>query len=239
MAQITKLTGSVPALTTGYGINHSLSRTPGIHVLGKGTAATIVKHTTPHDATKAYYTNTAGVPAAVEGLMLAIHSQEADRFFMSEGTSSGAGAVNIPHGLPATPDIVFLAAGPNANIAAGAVTAGPVNITINPTGAGQNWSLFAVSLHSVWGTTQWFNAITGNPSPAGGNYGQIGANGTNVAVPHGLKRAPGFVVLGARTGANVTIGTTPPDGTNVYLTNSAGAAQNFELFGIAGHSIIS
>jgi len=63
--------------------------------------------------------------------------------------------------------------------------------------------------------------------------------GVNVPVAHGLSRTPDIVVIGHGCGANISLGGTAADATNVYITNAGGGAQNANILAWALHSIIA
>ena len=60
-----------------------------------------------------------------------------------------------------------------------------------------------------------------------------------VAVAHGLVRAPSIVALFVGCGADVSVGTTDPDATNVYIANDGGGEEDVEVLVMAPHSIIA
>ena len=55
---------------------------------------------------------------------------------------------------------------------------------------------------------------------------------------HGLGVIPGFVILTDKTGANVAIGSTAPDETNIYLDNPGGADEDAKVLVFSPHSLI-
>lgn len=234
--QIVKLVGSVP-VGANQALLHGLIRTPTIHVLGLGTGANVTKGTAP-SSTQAFYTNGGGAAQAVVALLMALHTLNSDRIVLLEGVSPGAGAFTVAHGLSGTPTILFAAVGTAAGIAANAITADAVNVTMTAGAAGQAFSVLAVALHSVWGAGQWANLLFGTMPGAQGPT-QVAANAVNQAFAHGLSRTPALVLLGARTGANVTIGTTSPTATQISISSTNAAAQNLEALVIAGHSLIA
>jgi hypothetical protein len=61
--------------------------------------------------------------------------------------------------------------------------------------------------------------------------------GANRAIAHGLNRTPDIVFLLAACGADISIGATAPDATNIYLTNGGMGAEDAYVLVIAGHSI--
>ena len=244
MSQLAKIVANVPGNGSNSAVAHSLVRAPTIHLLGVGTDVAITRGNAP-SGSSLFHSNSAGTPKPVVALAIAPHSimlgGNETRIAAIQGTTGSGGIQTRPHGLIAAPDIIFVEFGTDVLISGAAITADATNITFGQVGngAGLVFGFLAVALHSVWGTNQWKNIITGNPSPAGGNYAQIGAGLPNVAFPHGLQRAPGLVILGARTGAGVTIGSTSADGTNIFLSSSAGVGRNVEALAIAGHSVIS
>lgn len=56
---------------------------------------------------------------------------------------------------------------------------------------------------------------------------------TNEAHAHGMANAPDLVVTTLPSHVDVTVGTTPPTATNVYLTNANAANQDCEVLMIA------
>lgn len=238
--QIVKLTANI-APGSNKPVAHGLVRPATISLLGFGSGANISRGSSP-DGSSAYFTNGGGGNQIVEAVVLAPHSLLSPHTTLISGTSAGAGALVIPHGIPIASlqgSLFFVSADTDANISAGVITLGNTNLTINPTGAGQAYAIFVVGLHSLWGTGQWSNLVTGANKPGGGTYGQIGAGATNVAVPHGLIRTPGLVLLGGRCQSAVRVGSSAADATNIYLSNAGGSPANFEVLTIAGHSIIS
>lgn len=235
-AQLVKLTATIP-VGANQAVLHGLLRTPGIHVLGIGTGANVTKGAAP-TASQAFYTNGGGAAQTVVALLKALHSMDSDRMVLLEGVSPGVGAFTVAHGLSAVPTILFAAFGTAAGILANAITADAVNVTMTAGAAGQAFSVFAIALHSLWGTGQWANLLFGT-MPGAQSATQVAANAVNQAFAHGLSRMPAIVLLGARTGAGVTLGSTQPNGTNIFLSSSNAAAQNLEALTIAGHSLIA
>jgi len=64
----------------------------------------------------------------------------------------------------------------------------------------------------------------------------IGA-GANQAVAHGLARAPDIVGLLFGSAANLSVGTTTPTATNLYITNGGAPGLTAHIFAVASHSI--
>jgi len=244
MPQLTKIIANVPGNGTNSPVAHSLGRTPTIHLLGVGTDPAVTRGNAPAGSSL-FHSNSAGTPKPVVALAIAPHSimlgGQETRIAAIQGTTSTGGIQTRPHGLIAIPDIIFVEFGTDALISTASITADGTNITFGQVGNGSGlvFGFLAVSLHSVWGVNQWKNIVTGNASPTGGNYAQIGAGLSNVAFPHGLQRAPGLILLGARTGAGVTVGSTSADATNIFLSSSAGVGRNVEALAIAGHSVIA
>lgn len=233
-AQITKVTGNVNP-GANQTIAHGLARTPTITILGAGCGANITNGS-GHDGTSAKFSNGGGGSQAVNALLIALHSLDADRVKQVSGTCS-AGANVIPHGLPAAPDLVFVGYGSTGAVLTASISSDGTNITIPGAGAGDKYDLLLVKLHSLWGSGQWANLLKGTHAQAN-VAGQVANGASNAAIPHGLGRTPDLVVLGARSGANITLGN-PADATNIYVSNGGGTAQNVEALCIAGHSVIA
>jgi len=62
--------------------------------------------------------------------------------------------------------------------------------------------------------------------------------GNEVAVAHGLGVVPTFVCLLRETHADITIGSTAPNATNIYLDNANVGAQNATVLVFKPHSLI-
>lgn len=61
----------------------------------------------------------------------------------------------------------------------------------------------------------------------------VTATTTNEAHAHGMANAPDIVVTTEPSHAAVTVGDTPPDATNIYLTNTDGGDQVCQVLMIA------
>jgi hypothetical protein len=235
--QIVKLIGAVP-VGANQAAMHGLIRIPTVHALAIGTGANVTKGNAP-SATQAFYSNGGAAAAqAVVALLIALHSLDSDRIVLLEGVSPGAGAFTVAHGLSATPAILFAAVGTAAAITANAITADAVNVTMTASAGGQAFSILAIALHSLWGSGQWSNLLSGT-MPGAQSPTQVAANAINQAFAHGLARLPAAVLLGARTGTLVTLGAGSPDPTNIFISSTNAAAQNLEALVIAGHSMIA
>lgn len=234
--QIVKLTSNV-SVGSNQAISHSLVRTPTIHCLGVGTGANIVKGNSP-SSVSAFYNNTGGGSQAVVALLMAVHSIASNFIALLEGSSSGAGSFTVAHGLLGTPTVLFACFGTASGITANAITADATNVTMNAGGAGQAYSILAVFLHSLWGTLQWTNILAGT-MPGATTPTQVSANAVNQSYAHGLQRAPGVVLLGARTGSGISVGSSSVTAANVFFSSTNGALQNLEALCLTGHSIIS
>jgi len=61
--------------------------------------------------------------------------------------------------------------------------------------------------------------------------------GANQAVAHGLVRAPDIVGLLHGTAANMSVGTTTPTATNLYITNGGAPGATAHILAVASHSV--
>lgn len=61
----------------------------------------------------------------------------------------------------------------------------------------------------------------------------VTGSATNEAHPHGMANIPDIVVLTSPSHADITVGTTVPDATNIYLTNANVADQDCNVLMMA------
>lgn len=66
----------------------------------------------------------------------------------------------------------------------------------------------------------------------------VTASADEEAHPHGLGVVPSFVILTHGTHVDITVGSTPPDETNIYLDNANVADQDAKVLVFDPHTII-
>jgi len=145
------------------------------------------------------------------------------------GISVPIGADNaVAHGLVRTPSIVALLHGTEADISKGADPDDTYIYLTNGGGVPENAEVLVIAPHSIADSEKQMALLEGDVEV-----------GDEVAVPHGLVRTPTFVLLCFGSGANVSLGATAANATNIFLDNGGVGDEAYSVLVMAPHSIIA
>ena len=147
------------------------------------------------------------------------------------GLSVAAGTDQpFAHGLSRIPNMVALLHGCETNISKSTVEADATNVYLDNGGIGaENAEVLAIAMHSVADGGTQADVLTTT----------VAAGGANQPIPHGLNRTPSIVCLLFGSDANLSIGATASDATNVYITNGGGGGEALSVLVMSPHSIVS